>query len=300
MKRKIFITGGGGMLASQIEAFYVKQGNDVLAPTHIQLDVLNHTNLKDAILSFKPDYVYHTAALHVDACEENPELAFKLNAWATANLARICSECDAALIYISSCGYFGDEIKYYSEYDSVVLKTVYARSKYQGEVLAFKECRKTFAIRPGWLFGGTTQHKKNFVYQRYLEALKSPILKSAQDKYGCPTFVNDLVEKIDEIIVIGQPGVYHVTNSGGASRAEYVSKIIKSFGLKTEVVPVNSDNFPRKADVPCSELLNNWNIKFLGLNAMPAWQDALERYIKTIINNKDFKKTSIKTVSFFK
>lgn len=282
MKRKVFITGGKGMLASQIEAFYLKKGDDVLGPIHAELDVLDYVAVKDAILSFKPDYVYHTAALHVNDCEENPELAFRLNAEASGNLARTCSECNAALIYISSCGYFGDEIKYYSEHDPVVLKTVYARSKYQGEQLALKECKKTFAIRPGWLFGGTIAHKKNFVYQRYLEALKSPVIKSAQDKYGCPTFVNDLVEKIDEILATEQPGLYHVTNSGGVSRAEYVKKIIDCFGLKSEVLPVSSDNFPRKADVPNSELLNNWNLNFLGLMLLPSWEDAIERYVKSI------------------
>lgn len=283
MKKKIFITGGKGMLASQIEVFYLKKGDDVLAPTHAELDVLDYAAVKDAILSFKPDYVYHTAALHVNDCEVNPELAFKLNAEASGNLARVCSEGNASLIYISSCGYFGDEIKYYLETDPVVLKTVYARSKYKGEAVSLKECKKTFAIRPGWLFGGRKEHKKNFVYQRYLEALKSPVVKSANDKYGCPTLADDLVEKIEEILQAEKPGLYHVTNSGGASRAEYVKKIIDSFGLKTEILPVSSDNFPRKANVPSSELLYNWNLKYLGLASLPPWQYAIERYVKSIV-----------------
>ncbi len=283
MKRKIFITGGAGMLASQIEAFYLKKNDKVLAPAHAELDILDYAVVKNAIFSFKPDYVFHTACLHVDACEENPELAFKLNSWASGNLARICSEINAALIYISSCGYFGDEIKFYSEYDPVILKTVYAKSKYQGEVLAFKECSKTFAIRPGWLFGGDIHHKKNFVYQRYLEAKKSTVVKSANDKYGCPTFVSDLVEKIDEILKMDHPGLYHVTNSGSASRAQYIKKIIGSFGLKTEVLPVDSSKFPRKANVPSSELLYNWNLEFLGLNLSPSWEEAIEKYVKIIL-----------------
>ena len=282
-KRKILITGGGGMLATQIENFHRKLNCNVLAPNHSQLDVLNRIALKETIESFRPDYVFHTAALHVEACEENPELAFKLNSWATGNLARLCQKFNAILIYISSCGYFGDEKKYYSEYDLVVLKTVYARSKFQGEVLALKECSKTFAIRPGWLFGGSIRHKKNFVYQRYLDAQRHPILKSANDKFGCPTFVNDLVSKIDEILNIGIPGLYHVTNSGGCSRFEYIKKIVDCCGLKTEVKPVNSSSFPRKANVPDCELLNNLNIKFIGLPPMPTWEEAIERYIKIMM-----------------
>jgi dTDP-4-dehydrorhamnose reductase len=254
-----------------------------LAPTHQELDVLDCVRLKKAISSFRPNYVFHTAALHVDACEKNPEEAFRLNAWATKQIARFCSEFNARLIYISSCGYFGDEKKYYSEYEPVVLKTAYARSKYQGEVLALKECRATFAIRPGWLFGGSIRHKKNFVYQRYLEAQKSPIIKSASDKFGCPTLVDDLVTKIDEVIDREEYGVYHITNSGGGSRFEYVKKILECCGLKTEVAPVESKNFPRKADVPSCELLHNWNLKYLGLSPLPYWEDAIARYVKIML-----------------
>lgn len=281
-ERKIFITGGKGMLASRIEAFYLKKGAVVLSPSHRELDVLDYRCLSDAVLSFRPDCVYHTAALHVNDCEDNPELAFKLNGEASANLARACSKYNTTLVYISSCGYFGDKIKYYAETEPVVLKTVYARSKYEGEVQSLKECAKTFAIRPGWLFGGSPAHKKNFVYQRYLEALKSPVIKSANDKYGCPTFVDDLVEKINEIITVGQPGIYHVTNSGGANRAEYVKRIIDCFGLRAEVLPVDSGSFPRKADVPTCELLDNQNIRSLGLAPLRPWQEAIERYIKMI------------------
>lgn len=285
MKKKIFITGGGGMLACQIERFYRDKDCDILAPAHAELDILNVKALKDAIVSFKPDFVFHTAALHVDASEENPELAFKVNSCASVNLARVCAEFNAELIYISSCGYFGDELKYYSEYDPVVLKTVYARSKYEGEALSLKEWNKTYAIRPGWLFGGSINHKKNFVYQRYLEALKSAVIKSAGDKYGCPTFVGDLVIKIDEILTARHPGVYHVTNSGGCSRFEYVKKIIEYSGLKTEVIPVDSKNFQRKANVPDCELLLNSNIKSLGINELSAWENAIERYVKSVIGN---------------
>ncbi|MCX5713770.1 MAG: NAD(P)-dependent oxidoreductase [Candidatus Omnitrophica bacterium] len=269
MKKKIFITGGGGMLASQLEQFYIKNQDEVLAPRHAELDVLDEEAIKEALYSFKPDCVFHTAALHVDACEDNPELAFKLNGWATGNLAKLCSELDSEFVYISSCGYFGDEIKYYPEVEPVVLKTVYARSKHEGEVLALKESKKTYAIRPGWLFGGNPQHKKNFVYQRYLDALKSPVIKSAKDKFGTPTFVGDLVLKIEQILKTKRYGLYHVTNSGGCSRAEYIAKIIESFGLNNEVIPVDSTNFPRKANVPACELLENRNIKLLGLSFLP-------------------------------
>ena len=284
MKKKVFITGGKGMFASAVEEFYVKEGSHVVAPTHKELDILKTHNLEKALIDFSPDIVFHTAAFHVEDCEINPDLAFKINSEATNNLAKICQKIKAVLVYISSCGYFGDEVKYYSENDPVVLKTVYARSKYEGERLALKECQKTFAIRPGWLFGGSTKHKKNFFYQRYLEAQKSKTIKSANDKFGCPTLVDDLIVKINEVLNTTKPGVYHLTNDGGCSRADYVRKIIESCGLNTEVIPVDSSNFPRKANVPNCELLENSNIKKLGLGLLPSWEDAIGRYANIVMN----------------
>lgn len=287
---KIFITGGGGMLATELESFYARKGANVIAPTHQQLDITDWAVTSKAIADSHPHYVFHTAAMHVDACEDDPESAFKANAWATANLGRACTKLGARFIYISSCGFFGDEIRYYSEYEPVVLKTVYAHSKYQGEVLALKECSMTFAIRPGWLFGGSIKHKKNFVYQRYLEALKEPVIGSAGDKHGTPTYTADLVNKIDEILETDQPGLYHVTNGGGCTRAEYVRKIVESCGLETKVEPVDSSRFPRKANVPDCELLDNWNLKYLGLSVLLPWEEAIERFVRLMMQEIGVKK----------
>lgn len=283
MKERILITGGGGMLASELENFYCRKGRKIFAPTHLELDVLNISKVRDAVSSLKPDYVFHTACLHVDASEENPQLAFRLNSEASKNLSSICSEFGAVFVYISSCGYFGDGVRYYAESDPVVLKTVYARSKYEGEQSAMQANKKTFAIRPGWLFGGRTTHKKNFVYQRYREAKASSVMKSACDKYGCPTYTDDLVGKIEELIKTEQFGLYHLTNSGGCTRAQYLKKIIESCGLTTEVKEVDSSFFPRKANTPNCELLDNSNLKSLGLSPMPPWEEAIERYAKIML-----------------
>lgn len=282
MTTKVLITGGGGMLASELEAYYAAKGYEVKAPAHAELDVMDTGAVAEALAGFQPQLVFHTACLHVDACENDPELAYKLNSWASAQLAAACAKQGAELVYISSCGYFGDQVQPYSEYDPVVLKTVYARSKYQGEVLALEGNDRTYAIRPGWLFGGSIKHKKNFVYQRYLEALKAPVIRSAGDKYGSPTLVSDLTAKIDEIVATGRPGLYHVTNAGGGSRADYVRRIVEQCGLPTRVEPVDSSNFPRKANVPGCEILHNWNLKYLGLQPLPPWEEAIERYVKVM------------------
>lgn len=271
------------MLASEIEYFYLKKGYKVFAPDRQELDVTDLLSLKKSVLNYNPRYIFHTAAVFPDFCEDNPELAFKVNSWATKNLARISQKINSTFIYISTCGLFGDEIKYYSEYEKVKLKTVYARSKYLGEIQAAMECSNAYVIRPGWLFGGNKYHKKNFVYQRYLEAKRSKIIKTAGDKYGSPTYTVDLVKKINEVLESNLPGTYHITNKGSGTRADYVKKIIESAKLKTKIQIVDSSYFPRRADVPDCEMLNNLNIKFIGLNSLPPWQEAVERFVRIML-----------------
>ena len=80
-------------------------------------------------------------------------------------------------------------------------------------------------------------------------------------------------------------GLYHITNSGGCTRFDYVKKIVESSALSTEVIPVSSSAFPRKANVPDCELLANQKVSELGLDPMPPWQDAIERYTKTMLED---------------
>ena len=270
------------MLAVDLARVWSDAGFQVTGLSHARLDITQPDQVRQAIEQEKPDIVVNTPGIGVDTCELDPEKGFHLHSWAAANLARQCERAGAACVYISTCGLFGDKVKFYSEYDPVQLKTQYARSKLLGEKASLEYCSRTFVFRPGWLFGGTVEHQRNFVYQRYQEACQKPLLTSASDKFGCPTFTRDLATKMLEIVESEEYGLYHVTNSGSASRHEYVKFIVESFGLDTPVEPVDSSSFPRVAAVPDCEMLENLNIKFLGLDPMAPWQDAIQRHVGSI------------------
>ncbi len=255
---------------------------DVHPLSHKELDITDPARVAEALQSLNPGVVIHTAALHVDPCEENPSDAFRVNAWATRTLARACQQQNATLVYISTCGLFGDEIKACTEYDPVTLKTVYAHSKYEGEIFVRQFCERHLIIRPGWLFGGSIHHEKNFVIKRYQEALQTSVMRSVYDKHGSPTCTSDLAMGIAQLLETQEYGTYHLANQGSASRAAYVRHIIECFGLSTPVEEVDSSHYPRKADVPDCEILDGLNIRFLGLDALPPWEDAIARYVRKI------------------
>jgi dTDP-4-dehydrorhamnose reductase len=270
------------MLAGDLIAAASESGYQVIGLSHQELDVTQADQVRAAMEQFRPDVVVHTPAITVDACEDNPEEGFRLHAWSAGLLARHCQRMNATLVYISSCGVFGDEVKFYSEYDQPQPKTHYARSKLLGEQLAGEACERTFIIRPGWLFGGAPTQQRNFVYQRYREAQQKSVMPSANDKFGCPTWTRDLSAKILEILETDEYGLYHVTNQGCASRYDYVQCIVESFGLDAAVEPVDSSAFPRRAQVPNCELLDNLNMKFLGVPLLRSWQEAIQSYVHTL------------------
>lgn len=281
MNLHVAITGANGMLATDlINVFSKIAGLRVVSFSKRELDIADEENVTELIRNCKADVVIHTAALtNVDLCEEDPELAMKINRDGTANVSRAAEQAGAKMVYISSCGLFGDTVRAYSEDDTVELKTQYAKSKYYGEEKVESICSKYFIVRPGWLFGGSIHHQKNFVYKRYLEAKGASIISSAIDKFGCPTYTRHLADFILKLMTSANYGVYHVTNSGSSSRFEYVQRIIEAFGLSTKVHPVSSDSFVRKAPVPNCEILESKRIVANGFDLLPSWEEALEEYV---------------------
>ena len=270
------------MLATDLASVAGVADYEVTGLSRAELDVTQAGQVRDALEQLRPDVVVNTPGIAVDTCEERPEEGYRLHTWAARVVARQCQRIGATCVYISTCGLFGDEVRSYSEYDPVQLKTKYARSKYLGEHASSQACERTFIIRPGWLYGGTPAHRRNFVYQRFLDAQKQPVLRSASDKFGSPTFTADLAAKILEIVETEQYGVFHVTNQGIASRYEYVKCIVEAFGLSTTVEPVDSSAFTRPAPVPDCEALENMNLKFAGLTLLESWQEAIYRYVRSI------------------
>jgi dTDP-4-dehydrorhamnose reductase len=282
MGRRVLITGGAGMLATDLSHTLSYGGHEVLAPSHGQLEVTDGTAVDNAISVFHPDTVIHTAAMHVDPCERDPAAATRVNAQGSQNLAVSSERHGAELVYISTCGLFGDEIRAYSETDDVVLKSVYAKTKYEGEQLVLAECARAFVVRPGWLFGGEPSHQKNFVMRRFEEAREADVVQSAGDKHGCPTYTGDLAVAILALLDSKRYGTYHLKNDGNCTRAGYVRGIVEAFGLSTQVEEVDSSFFPRPAPTPDCEILCSNNLSSAGLEPMPHWEDAMARYVDIV------------------
>ena len=279
---KILITGAGGMLGSDWVDYLRTKGGNVIGMNKQELDITDLENMRLTFQRIKPDLVIHTAAhTNVNEGEIFKDVSYKINFIGSWNVALLCQEYNIKLVFISSCGIFdGKKLDPYNEFDEPNPLTHHHKSKLSAEKIVSKLVNKLFIFRPGWLFGGDFSHKKNFVANRYKEALNQPFINSNHGQKGSPTYTKDFIKKADEIIEQEAYGLYHISNVCCSTRFEYVQKCISEFGLSTKVVGVDSKDFKRSAKVSNSEALDNYVLKLRGFKEMRSWQDALKEYIQ--------------------
>ena len=279
--RRILVTGGRGMLAQRLKAVLEPLGRECLLLGRDELDVTAPETVSRALEAHRPGAVVNTAAMLVEDCEKDPRRAMGVNAWGVRNLALECARTGAALVQISTSGLFGDEVMPYHEYSPVVCKTWYARSKYEGENYA-RLCEKHLVVRLGWLYGGSLDGRKDFVSARIDEARGKVVVESTGDKFGSPTNACDAALAIHRLLDARAWGLYHLSNPGGCSRAQYTEAILQAAGMDTRVEPIDSSGFPRLADVPDCEILESWNLEYAGIEPLPYWRDSLEAFVAAL------------------
>jgi dTDP-4-dehydrorhamnose reductase len=266
-KPKIIITGGDGMVGSQV--------NFGMRLNRKQLNFLNKKSINRAVDKYKPNVIVHLGAL-VDmlACEKNPKLAYKINTTGTKNLAEICKKRNIKLVYMSTCAVFnGNKKTPYKEIDKTGSPNVYGQTKLEGELVIQKILKDYLIIRTGWLFGGGENDKK-FVRVMYLKMKTGEEIKAVNDRYGSPTYVKDLLKEIYKLIKENKSGIYHIVNDGCVSYFE-VAKYIKSIGkFKTKIIGIKSKGIENKnLKRGKMEALTSSKIK------LRSWKEAVKEYL---------------------
>jgi len=282
---KVLITGASGILGSSIFKIMDSAGHDVIGFNSSQININNFNDVQEKTLAFQPDIIIHCAALtDVEQAEKSPELCYQVNYTGTLNFVNAAKLANAKFIYISSTGCYGSHKEIpYAEYDDVMPPTVHHRSKFVGERVVAENHPEHLIVRTGWLFGGTIAHKKNFVYNRYLEAKSNSKITSDPFQTGTPTSVTEVAQQLLVLIEKKVCGTYNIVSEGSCTRYEYVDYIVKQFGLDCEVVKAEKP-YTRIAPVSKNEAAENFNLKAMGLSIMSHWQHSLSQYINELKN----------------
>lgn len=290
---RILITGCRGQLGTelqkQLSAGLSELGKlpSVYADAYVKGIDIDDFDLsdKDALYAFLDeesyDLVVNCAAFtNVDGCETSPDTAYAANAIAVRNLADACEQTATKLAHLSTDYVFpGDAQKPYKEYDLTCPETVYGKTKLAGEQYVLQRCRRAFVIRTQWLYGYTG---KNFVRTIMAAAKENGALKVVDDQFGCPTNAVDLAHHILKIAASNRYGVYHCANQGVTSWYEFTREILRLAGIKAEVQPCATAEYPRPAKRPAYSALDNMMLRLTVGDEMRLWQDALAAFIQNL------------------
>ncbi len=276
---KYLIIGSKGQLG--IEFIKILAGNQsiVIGVDIDELDICNMDSVFNFFKKTKPEIVINCAAFNlVDKAEENPEVAFKVNAEAVENLALASSETKSILVHYSSDYVFdGKKKDLYIESDKANPINKYGESKYLGEQLLFKNYDRSLIFRLSWVFGNGTQ---NFIYKFLEWGKKSGTLNIASDEISVPTSTLTVVDVTLSALQKELTGLYHLTNTGYISRYGWAKFISDELGLKLNINPVSKDSFNLKAIRPEFSAMSNEKISLeLGIT-IPSWQDAVRKFSK--------------------
>ncbi len=278
----IAILGAKGMLGNDL-ATVLQQHTLTLLDIGYG-DITKPHELREILTEKEPHVVINCAAFtRVDDCEDQKELAIRINGLAVADIAEICKDIHAACIHISTDYVFdGTHQHGYFEDDVPTPINAYGYSKLVGErILQGEEIEgrkidlmglKWYIVRLCWLYG---THGKNFVDTMIDIMKKNQEVKVVTDQWGKPTWTMDAARQIKLIAeTLPAPGIYHVSNEGVANRFEWVSKIKEVLGLGSILIETKSSAFPTPAKRPMYSPLVNTK-----LPPMRSWDKALEEYL---------------------
>jgi len=279
---KIALIGADGQLGSDLLPLLAREQ---AVPLYFpDFDITKADAVRDFFVEERPEVVINTAAFHrVDECEEKVEEAFRVNAFAVRDLARVCLEIGAVLVHFSTDYVFnGRKGAPYVETDCPSPLSVYGASKLSGEHFVRAICPTSYVIRTCGLYGmaGSREKGRNFVEAMIsLEHSGRPI-RVVNDQWVTPTSSRELAARTVELIRTGQFGLFHMTNEGWCTWYEFARTIFDILGKKPRIVPVDTAAFGARAMRPAYSVLENKRAKAAGLQDFSQWTDALRNFLK--------------------
>lgn len=278
---KIFISGADGALGKEMQYLLRKEGINFHASDINELDIANFKKTNEALLKYRPDVILHFAAISdVDACEENKELAFRINALGSLGFAIIAKKIGAKILYVSTNFVFdGNCEESYTEYSQPNPINEYGKTKLLGENYIKDICDRYFIVRTSWLFG---KNSKTFISKFLVSENKPDSIDVICDQFASFTYTTDLTETIFLLIKSENYGIFHIVNRNIGSWLDFALKAKKLMRFKTDIKPVKTEELNLLASRPRFTPLASKNFEFLFNRNIRKWEDALVEFIKTI------------------
>ena len=310
---KVLVTGVAGQLGHDVMNELAKRGYEgvgsdiapeyagaqdgtaVTTMQYVSMDITDAEAVKAILTEVNPDVVVHCAAwTAVDLAEDEDKVdkVRAINAAGTQNIANVCKEMDAKMVYISTDYVFNGqgEEPWTADCKDYAPLNVYGQTKLEGELAVANTLEKYFIVRIAWVFG---VNGKNFIKTMLNVGKNRDRLTVVADQIGTPTYTLDLSVLLVDMIETEKYGYYHATNEGGyISWYDFTVEIFRQavemgrteYGTdRLTVAPVTTAEYGvSKAARPFNSRLDKSKLVEAGFTPLPTWQDALKRYLQEI------------------
>jgi len=280
--RRVLVTGAGGQLAHYVVRAFA--GADVVALNRRALDIADPGAVAAAVEAAAPDVIVNCAAFNdVDGAEDRPEQALAVNAFAVRSLALAAEKAGAALVHYSTDFVFDGArtSEPYTEADAPAPRSTYASSKLMGEWFAL-DAGRAFVLRVESLFGSPAGWAGR---RGTLDAIVAGLREGREvrvftDRVVSPGYTPDIAAATRHLLTSGaEPGLYHCVNDGHATWEQVALESARLLGVDPVLKRTTSDTVTLKASRPTYCALSPRKLAGAGF-VMPAWQDALDRWLR--------------------
>jgi dTDP-4-dehydrorhamnose reductase len=239
-----------------------------------------------AVRRAAPEAIINAAAYTaVDMAENEPAVAWRVNAEGAAAAARSAAALDIPLIHISTDYVFdGESNRPYREIDPTHPINVYGRTKLAGELAVASICPQHWILRTSWVF---SEFEGNFVTTMLRLANERESLRVVADQRGRPTYAGDLARVI-ATLVTGRTlhtvpsGIYHVSGGVVTSWYEFADRIIarayeeELINKPPSIDAIATADYPTRARRPMNSILAPSQALRQALRLELDWQSGLE------------------------
>ncbi|MGL4935883.1 MAG: dTDP-4-dehydrorhamnose reductase [Cetobacterium sp.] len=275
----ILITGANGQLGHDFSRIFKEKDLDFIATDYKELDITDIDAVREFVKGKEIKLIINCAAYNnVDKAEEESEMCYKLNAYAPRDLAIVAKEIGAEYVTYSTDFVFNGEKKSpYTEEDEVSPLSVYSKAKAEGERLVLETYENSFVIRTSWVFGIANN---NFNKQVINWSKSRDVLGIVDDQTSVPTYSYDLALYSLKLIETKKYGLYHLSNSGVASKYDQAKYVLESIGWTGTLNRAKSSDFVLPAPRAEYSKLDSSKLEDVIGEKLPTWQSGIDRFLQ--------------------
>ncbi|MGF6953619.1 dTDP-4-dehydrorhamnose reductase [Neobacillus sp. B4I6] len=278
---KILVTGFTGQLGFDVVREGARRSIEMVGVGSKDLDITDERSVYKVVKEINPDAIIHCAAYTaVDQAEDDQENCWKVNVDGTKYLACAAKKLRAKFMFISTDYVFdgwGDAP--FDETSAPNPVGYYGQTKYEAEKIVQTTLSDWFIVRVSWVFG---LNGNNFVKTMLRLSETKNELHVVGDQVGSPTNSLDLSRLLIDMIQTDRYGIYHATNEGFCSWAEFAEEIFHKAGKIVKVHSIKTEEYPTRAARPKNSRLSKQKLLDNGFIPLPSWQESLKQYLKAL------------------